>query len=124
MVPEPHTLTRVTELVWHVGDVVRKLRQARSWTQKELAERAGVHFNTIVRLEDGDEGVQARTLKQVADALGVSRPHLWALVPSEMQEAPRAPAAAAADPVPSTTSAASHGDPFRETRVRNRRPKR
>ena len=28
-----------------------------------------MHHNTIVRLEDGDEGVQGRTLKQVADAL-------------------------------------------------------
>src|SRR4051794_22960813 len=75
------TLSTVVELTWHVGDVVYKLRIAKGWTQKELAERAGVHHNTIVRLEGGDEGVQARTLKLIADALGISRQELWALVP-------------------------------------------
>jgi transcriptional regulator with XRE-family HTH domain len=69
------------DLSWHVGDVVRKLRLKNGWTQKELARRAKLHHNTIVRLEDGDEGVQARTLKQVAEALGVPRKELWAHVP-------------------------------------------
>jgi transcriptional regulator with XRE-family HTH domain len=77
----PALLPLVAELTWHVGDVVYKLRSEKGWTQKDLAKRAGVHHNTIVRLERGDEGVQARTLKLVADALGVSRQQLWALVP-------------------------------------------
>ena len=91
-------LTAVAELAWHVGDVVRKLRQKKGWTQKELAKAAHVHHNTIVRLEDGDEGVQGRTLKQVADALGVSRQRLWALVPQE-QETPTTTAATSVEGV-------------------------
>jgi transcriptional regulator with XRE-family HTH domain len=75
------TLLGVTDVVWHVGDVVRKLRLQKQLTQKQLAKRAGLHHNTIVRLEDGDEGVQGRTLKQVADALDISLPALWSLVP-------------------------------------------
>lgn len=71
------------EITWHVGDVVRKLRMARGLTQKDLAGKAGLHHNTIVRLEDGDEGVMGRTLKKVALALGVNSQFLWAAVPSE-----------------------------------------
>lgn len=83
---------------WHVGDVVRKLRLQRGLTQKQLAKRARLHHNTIVRLEDGDDGVQGRTLKQVADALGVSVPALWSLVPErESQRADRPPSAAVGD---------------------------
>ncbi len=67
---------------WYVGDVVRKMRMAVGWTQKDLAKRAGVHHGTIVRLEEGDEGIQERTLKQITAALGVTVYDLWRLVPS------------------------------------------
>jgi transcriptional regulator with XRE-family HTH domain len=89
VVAQPSTLSAVAELTWHIGDVVYKLRSAKHWTQKQLAKRAGLHHNTIVRLENGDEGVQSRTLKQVADALGVSRQELWALVPESAAAARR-----------------------------------
>jgi transcriptional regulator with XRE-family HTH domain len=82
---------------WHVGDVVRKLRLGKGLTQKQLAEQADVHHNTIVRLEDGDEGVQGRTLARVASALGVTSKELWRLVPEPPhpgEETQRTPAPA------------------------------
>ncbi len=103
----PVSLQPMAEMFWHVGDVVRKLRQAHQWTQKELARRAGVHHNTIVRLEDGDEGVQGRTLKQVADALGVTPKELWTLVPSEPLTL--------RETQPADASAAPDGPPFRRS---------
>jgi transcriptional regulator with XRE-family HTH domain len=77
----PETLADVVALTWHVGDVVRKLRQGKSWTQKQLAKAAKVHHNTVVRLEDGDEGVQSRTLKVIAEALGATLRDLYSAVP-------------------------------------------
>lgn len=39
--------------VWHIGDVIRKLRLERGWTQEQLAERADVQQQTIRKIEEG-----------------------------------------------------------------------
>lgn len=57
---------------WSVGDVVRKLREKRDWTQEQLADAAGVDKSTIVRLEDGGDQTKPPTLQAVAAALSVS----------------------------------------------------
>jgi transcriptional regulator with XRE-family HTH domain len=41
-------------------------------TQEELAERAGVHRVSVVEIERGKRPARPRTLKKLADALGVS----------------------------------------------------
>jgi DNA-binding XRE family transcriptional regulator len=46
-------------------------RQARGWTQEQLAESSGVHRVTIARIETGAASPKAETLKRLADALGV-----------------------------------------------------
>jgi transcriptional regulator with XRE-family HTH domain len=83
--PVCFTLCAVTSatdrLAWGVGDVVRKLRTQQGWTQSELAEAADVHKNTVVRLEDSDEGVKGATLKKIARALGMTPARLYALIP-------------------------------------------
>ena len=50
--------------------VLRQLRIRRGWTQTELADRAGVALNTIVRLEKGRAFPSLVTLRAVAEALG------------------------------------------------------
>jgi len=49
---------------------VRELRLGLSWSQEELAERAGVSLRTVQRMEtDGSASLKSR--RAVADALGV-----------------------------------------------------
>jgi transcriptional regulator with XRE-family HTH domain len=38
---------------------------------RELEEKSGVSYNTIWRLEDGRQGAHPRTIRKLADALGV-----------------------------------------------------
>jgi transcriptional regulator with XRE-family HTH domain len=53
------------------GLKLRELREDRILSVRELAERAGVHYNTILRLENDQGGAQPRTLRKLAEALGV-----------------------------------------------------
>ncbi len=48
---------------------VRALRKRQAWTQRELAERAGVGVATVARLERSGQA-QLSTLLQVSAALG------------------------------------------------------
>jgi len=72
-----HPLVRMDE----VGPFLARLRIASGVTQEELARRVGCKQPDIARLEDADyQGHSAKTLKAVAEALGVTimvgaRPH-------------------------------------------------
>ena len=50
---------------------VKALRQLRAMSQQELAEASGVGRATISRIERGETGAQGRTLRRLANALGV-----------------------------------------------------
>jgi transcriptional regulator with XRE-family HTH domain len=51
---------------------LRRLRQERAWSIRELSERAGVSTETIYSLEHGRrEWAWPRTIRKLADALGV-----------------------------------------------------
>lgn len=50
---------------------LRRLREQRAFTQAELADLAGVHRNTVVRLERGASGVHPNVLRRLARALRV-----------------------------------------------------
>lgn len=54
-----------------IAKQVREARDARAWSQEELAERGGVSRPTIARIERGDD-VSTATLVKVATALGLS----------------------------------------------------
>ena len=51
---------------------LRELREDRLWTQKDLADRAGVSNKTIVGLERGGVRPHRETIRKLAAALGVS----------------------------------------------------
>lgn len=52
---------------------VRELREQKEWTQAKLAKKAGVHVNTIQRIENGMiENTTLGTLIKVAIALGTN----------------------------------------------------
>lgn len=53
------------------GARLRQLRQERALSLRELGERSGVAFDTINRLELGKQEAQPRTIRRLAEALGV-----------------------------------------------------
>jgi len=57
---------------------VRELREAKGWTQGELAEKAETHQPTISALESGrSTRVDLPVIERVARALGVSPGYLF-----------------------------------------------
>ena len=53
------------------ADNLRQLRAEQFLSQAELARRAGLHALTITRLEAGITAPSTRTVRALADALGV-----------------------------------------------------
>jgi transcriptional regulator with XRE-family HTH domain len=54
-----------------VGKRIRTIRQARGITQDQLADRTGLNRVHLYRLETGKQSMTLRTLKLIADTLGV-----------------------------------------------------
>src|SRR5438093_1344581 len=63
-------MTKGKDLI--LGDRLRALRVAKSWSQEKLSQAAGVSARTIERFERGGVQIRPDTLKKLADALGVS----------------------------------------------------
>ncbi len=56
-----------------VAKRLKKLRKERNWTQQKLAEKAGLSFNAITKIEQGAaKHPTLKTLLKLADAFGVS----------------------------------------------------
>jgi transcriptional regulator with XRE-family HTH domain len=50
---------------------LKELRREQVLSLRELEDRSGVSYNTIWRIEDGRQGAHPRTVRKLADALGV-----------------------------------------------------
>ena len=50
---------------------LKELRRERVLSLRELEVRSGVSYHTIWRLEDGRQGAHPRTVRKLAEALGV-----------------------------------------------------
>lgn len=59
------------KLLQEVGERVRKRREARSLTQKQLAERSGLSIRFLAQLERGEGNISLARFADVAAALGV-----------------------------------------------------
>src|SRR4051812_28553451 len=65
-------ITVVYTTVMEVDGVkLKELRLDQAYSAQDLAERAGVNYRTILRLEHGQSEAQPRTLRKLAEALGV-----------------------------------------------------
>jgi transcriptional regulator with XRE-family HTH domain len=63
------------------GEKVRGARERRFFSQRELADKAGVNRNTVWRIEtSGHTDVHPRTIRRLAEALSVDPA---SLVPQE-----------------------------------------
>lgn len=52
-----------------LGETIRQAREARNWSQKELADRAGIGKTAMFDLEHGNPGVRLNTLLAVLHML-------------------------------------------------------
>jgi transcriptional regulator with XRE-family HTH domain len=53
------------------GEALRHLRRDQALSLRELEERSGVAFDAINKLELGKRSAQPRTIRKLAEALGV-----------------------------------------------------
>jgi HTH-type transcriptional regulator, competence development regulator len=53
------------------GEVLRRLRRDRALSLRELGELSGVAFDAINKLELSKRAAQPRTIRKLAEALGV-----------------------------------------------------
>jgi transcriptional regulator with XRE-family HTH domain len=53
-------------------DRLKELRREQVLSLRELEEKSGVSYNTIWRIEDGRQGAHPRTIRKLAEALGVN----------------------------------------------------
>jgi len=67
----------VRKVVSGVGARVRELRRSRRLSQIVLAELAGVHYNTLRRLENGSSNPSVDALVRIAETLGVTIAQLF-----------------------------------------------
>lgn len=70
-------------LEWHMGDVVRKLREQKRWTQTKLATMAGVNKATIVSVEENAPGTKRETYEKLGFAFGLTMGAFFSLLPSD-----------------------------------------
>ncbi|MGD8454461.1 MAG: helix-turn-helix transcriptional regulator [Phycisphaerae bacterium] len=55
-----------------LGQNLRLAREAKGWSQEELAMRCGVHRTYVGAVERGEYNVTILTLKKFTDTLGIS----------------------------------------------------
>ncbi len=60
--------------VLYIGHRLRDIRKRALFTQQELADKSGVGVTTIIRIENNQVEPQGRTIRKLAEALGVE-PH-------------------------------------------------
>ena len=66
------------------GRAIRRLRERRLWSRRELARQAGISPSAIAPIEEGRVHVQLSTIGKLAEALGVDSELL--LYPEEHEE--------------------------------------
>jgi transcriptional regulator with XRE-family HTH domain len=54
------------------GDALRAARKRVGWSQSELAQRSGVHLNTVSQVERGSADPRLSTLQALGNTLGLS----------------------------------------------------
>lgn len=85
---------------------VKRLRQEREWNQTELAYHAGLAPSVISQIENGKRDPSARTLRKLAEALGVEVGDLFPKAQAPLPLEPEAVGLTAADPSGKLTAAA------------------
>jgi transcriptional regulator with XRE-family HTH domain len=77
------------ELLYSLGEVVRKRRLALNLSQEELAGRAGVHRTYLSDIERGARNITITVLTRLADALDVKVSRLFRLTEQQVIDRPK-----------------------------------
>jgi transcriptional regulator with XRE-family HTH domain len=78
------------------GERLAKAREKHGWTQQELADRAGIRYETINRIENGKHAEpRVYVAVALAKALGTTVDYLVGMYEDEAEDAELLPAAAA-----------------------------
>ncbi|VWB66099.1 helix-turn-helix domain-containing protein [Burkholderia latens] len=72
----------MSDLIQHFGANVRKLREARTWSQEQLAEHAGLNRSYVGEIERGEAIASIVTADKIARAFDVSSRHCCPACPS------------------------------------------
>lgn len=70
----------MSDLMHIIGGRIRNLRKDKGWSQEELADRAGLHFTYIGKIERSEHRVTIESLEKVTRALGVSLEEFFHLI--------------------------------------------
>jgi transcriptional regulator with XRE-family HTH domain len=93
----------MSALVHRLGSTIRQLREARGWSQEQLAEHASLNRSYVGELERGAAIASIVTVDKIASAFGV--PIGWLVSPDEVPvQAGAAVSAASASPTAYPTS--------------------
>ena len=63
--------------VTRLGARIKRLREAKDWSQSDLTRAAGLTHGLVSRLEDGTGNPSFKTLDSIAGALGISLSELF-----------------------------------------------
>lgn len=55
----------------NIGELIKSVRKQKGYTQKQLAEKAGVSNNSLIRYENGETSPSMQTLQLISNALDV-----------------------------------------------------
>lgn len=77
---------RHTLAVFHVGDVVRKLRMEKKWTLDDLVRESGVSRGTLSLIEQGKSNTTRVVLEKVAGALGTTTGAMYASIVNGLKQ--------------------------------------
>jgi transcriptional regulator with XRE-family HTH domain len=84
------------EPIPRLGERVQRLREQRGLSVQELAERAGTTYQSIWRIERGDQRDPSVALvRSIARALGVGVDHLIGMFSEDAERSESVPAAVA-----------------------------
>ena len=53
------------------GQRVRRFREERGWSQRQLANESGMNHSAVSRIESGDNTPTARSVRDLARAFGI-----------------------------------------------------
>lgn len=73
------------------GDRIREAREAKGWTQEDLADKAQISKGFLSDVENNKRNVSAENALRIADALGISLDYLMRGEEARKQEPRRAP---------------------------------
>jgi len=59
-----------------IGERIKKIRNSKGWTQKQLAMKAGITIQSVLYVEKGKRGLSSHTMRSISSALEVTADYL------------------------------------------------